>query len=338
MTVIAPTLEQIREAQKKLDGYILKTPVVPWVGKVIERTLSADTELIAKLELMQFAGSFKVRGALLVMMHLSEEEKKRGVVAVSAGNHAIAVGYAAEKLGIDAKVVMPEFVSKVRIEKCKSRGAQVVLVKSLKAAFEKVEELRKEEGRIFVHPFEGENTFLGTATLGLEFVEQSEQPFDAVVVGVGGGGLAAGVASAVKQRLPDCKVYGVEPEGADSIYRSIAAGSPQTLEKVETIADSLGAPYALPKSFSLCSQYLDEVVRVSDQDMCESMAYLFYDLKLAVEPAAAAACAGIFGPLREKLLGKRVGVVLCGSSIDAETFMEHLGRAKGVYMQHLRGS
>ena len=331
----APSLDAIRQAQKKLDSYILKTPVVPWIGKVIDRVLSEDTELIAKLELMQYAGSFKVRGALLVMMNLSEEERRHGVVAVSAGNHAIAVAYAAEKLGVSAKVVMPKNVSKVRIEKCRSRGAEVVLAEDLKAAFAKVEELQKAENRAFVHPFEGENTFLGTATLGLEFVEQVEEPLDAVIVGVGGGGLAAGIAPAIKQLLPNCLVYGVEPDGADSISRSIEAGSPQILEKVDTIADSLGAPYALPESFSLCEQYLDQVVRVSDQDICEAMAYLFYDLKLAVEPAAAAACAGLFGPLRDRLIGKQIGVVLCGSSIDASSFITYLERAKGAYMKHL---
>jgi len=287
---------------------------------------------------MQYAGSFKVRGALLVMMHLSKEELSRGVTAVSAGNHAIAVSYAAEILGVDAAVVMPKFVSKVRVEKCKSRGARVVLVDSFDEAFSRAKELQEQEGRVMVHPFEGPYTALGTATLGLEFVEQAERPFDAVIIGVGGGGLAAGVAAAVKQTLPECQVFGVEPYGADSMYRSIAAGKPQTLDKVDTIADSLGAPYALPYSFSLCERYLDQVVRVSDQELCEAMAFLFYDLKLAVEPAAAAACAALFGPLSKQLGGKRIGMVLCGSSIDADDFISYLQRAEGKYMKYLAGT
>ena len=143
---------------------------------------------------------------------------------------------------------------------------------------------------------------------------------DAVIVPVGGGGLIAGIACAVKQMQPRCKVYGVEPEGADSMTRSFAAGSPQSIEKVRTIADSLGAPYALPYSFGIARRFVDEMVTIPDDAMQRAMGLLFAAMKLAVEPAGAAATAALCGPLRERLAGKRVGVIVCGSNIDIATF------------------
>jgi threonine dehydratase len=333
-----PSIEEIRQTYEQIRPHILVTPVVPWVGKVADSLVGEDTKLFAKLELMQFAGSFKVRAVLSVMMKMTEEEKARGVVAISAGNHAIAVSYAADILKINAVVVMPKNVSWIRIEKCKSRGAKVVLAESLQDAFLVCKDIQDKENRFLVHPFEGPNTALGNATLGLEFVKQmQEEELDAVIVGVGGGGFAAGVSCAVKQLLPNCKVYGVEPEGANAVSLSFKTGSPQKLDKVDTIADSLSPPYALPYSFSLCKNFLEEIVTVSDQELCEAMAFLYYELKLAVEPAAAAACAAAFGPLKEKIKGKKVGVVLCGSSIDSDKFATFVKKGESRYLSVLRG-
>ncbi len=170
-----------------------------------------------------------------------------------------------------------------------------------------------------MHPFEGELTALGTATLGLEFARQAPE-LEALIVPIGGGGLCAGVASAFKLVQPACQIYGVEPEGADSMLRSFRAGSPQTIEKVRTIADSLGAPYALPYSFALCQQNVDDIVLVDDDALRRAMGLLFSGMKLAVEPAGAAATAALLGPLRERLQGKRVGVIVCGANIDFATF------------------
>jgi threonine dehydratase len=170
-----------------------------------------------------------------------------------------------------------------------------------------------------VHPFEGRLTVLGTATLGFEFCQQLPD-LDAVIIPIGGGGLCAGVATAVKWMQPDCQVFGVEPEGADSMHRSFAAGKPVAIDKVRTIADSLGAPYATPYTFALCQRYVDELVLISDEDMRRAMALIFRGVKLAVEPAGAAATAALSGPLRERLRGKRVGVIVCGTNIDAASF------------------
>ena len=185
--------------------------------------------------------------------------------------------------------------------------------------FAMVERIAAEEGRTFIHPFEGRTTALGTATLGLELCEQLPG-LQAVIVPIGGGGLCAGVASAVKLLAPQCEVIGVEPFGADSMYRSFAAGEPRSIERVATIADSLGAPYALPISFEYCRRNVDELVRVSDDELRSAMRFLLRNAKLAVEPAGAATTAALLGPARERLRGKRVAAIVCGSNIDEATY------------------
>ncbi len=303
-----------------------QTPVWRWRGHRIDSLVGDATEVWLKLELFQFAGTFKPRGALVNMLALEPAALARGVTAVSAGNHAMAVGYAARVLGTTAKVVMPRSANPARVAGCRSFGAEVVLVDDVHQAFDEVHRIEREEGRAFVHPFEGKGTALGTATLGLELVRQVAD-LDAVVVPIGGGGLCAGVATAVKLAQPSCLVYGVEPEGADTMHRSFAAGRPESIDEVRTIADSLGAPHAAPYTFSLCRRFVDELVKVDDAALRRSMKLLFEDAKLAVEPAGAAATAALVGPLAAKLRGKRVGLVVCGANIDRETFARHLADA-----------
>ena len=317
MAAQPPSLEAIAAARARLGDLVVRTPVWRWSGDEIER--AAGTRPLLKLELFQRAGSFKPRGALSVMLDLAPEALARGVTAVSAGNHAMAVGYAARALGTTAKVVMPRSASPARVEGCRAYGAEVVLVDDVHQAFARVKEIEADEGRTFVHPFEGPLTALGTATLGLELCEQAGD-LDAVIVPIGGGGLCAGVASAVKQKLPRVQIFGVEPEGADTMHRSFQSGKPEGIDKVRTIADSLGAPHAAPYSFELCRRYVDDLVLVSDDQLREAMRLLFRGAKLAVEPAGAAATAALCGPLRDRLAGKQVGVIVCGANIDAQTF------------------
>jgi threonine dehydratase len=196
-------------------------------------------------------------------------------------------------------------------------------------AFARVSEIAAQEGRSFVHPFEGPLTALGTATLGLELSEQLRD-LDAVIVPIGGGGLCAGVAAAVKLMRPACKVYGVEPEGADSMHRSFAAGEPQSIDAVRTIADSLGAPYAKPYSFALCRKYVDELVLVTDDEILRSLYLLFRSAKLAVEPAGAAATAALLGPLRQQLRGKKVALIVCGANLDPATYGRYLQQGEAL--------
>jgi threonine dehydratase len=322
------TIAEVRAARQRLNNFIVETPVWRWNNRDIRERVGSETSVFLKLELFQHTGTFKPRGALTVMLNLDQAALARGVTAVSAGNHAIAVAYAAQLLGATAKVVMPKTASPVRVANCQAYGAEVELVEDTHRAFERVREIEAEEGRTFVHPFEGPLTALGTATLGLELCSQVSN-LDAVIVPIGGGGLAAGIATAVKLIQPQCQVFGVEPEGADTMRRSFASGQPETIAQVRTIADSLGAPHAAPYSFGLCRQYVDEVVLVSDDALRQGMALLFRSMKLAVEPAGAATTAALCGPLREPLRGKRVGLIVCGANIDITTFASQVQAAEG---------
>jgi threonine dehydratase len=321
-----PDLAAIRRARERLGDRVVTTPVRAWDEGLLAARLPAGTRVVIKEELFQKTGSFKPRGALTVMLDLAPAALARGVTAVSAGNHAMAVAYAAGVLGTTAKVVMPKNANPFRVGRCRELGATVDLVDDVHVAFERVKQIEAEEGRSFVHPFEGPLTALGTATVGLELVEQAPDA-EAVIVPIGGGGLCAGVASAVKQAKPGCLVFGVEPEGADSMRRSFDAGFPQAIDRVRTIADSLGAPHAAPYSYGLCRRYVDDVVLVDDDALRAAMLLTFLSAKLAVEPAGAAALAALLGPLRERLAGRRVALIVCGSNIDAATFSTHLAGA-----------
>ncbi|MEY2399925.1 MAG: threonine dehydratase [Ilumatobacteraceae bacterium] len=325
--VDAPTIEAIRTNRRRLGDLVITTPIRRVVDDALSAVVGASTEVWLKEELFQRTGSFKPRGALSVMLDLDAAALARGVTGVSAGNHAISLGYSARMLGTTATVVMPKNANPFRIQVCREFGATVVLVDNVHDAFDRVRGIETEEGRTFVHPYEGPKTALGTASVGMELIDQisaAGTALDAVIVAAGGGGLTGGVACAVKQLSPSTAVYVVEPEGADSLSRSFKAGSPQSIESVHTIADSLGAPRCEPYSFALNQQFVDEVVLVDDNQIREAMRLLFRVAKLAVEPAGAAALAALMHPLRAKLEGQRVGLVVCGANIDPETFSRHI--------------
>ncbi len=325
-----PTLDEVRATRERIGARVVRTPVRQLVDDGFAAIVGADTAVFLKEELFQRTGSFKPRGALSVMLDLDGPALARGVTAVSAGNHALAVAYAARALGTTAKVVMPKNANAFRVQGCRALGAEVELVDDVHKAFERVREIQEAEGRSFVHPFEGPKTALGTATVGLELM-QDVPDLDAVVVPIGGGGLAAGVAAAVKLVRPATRVYGVEPTGADSMHRSFAKGSPQAIEAVRTIADSLGAPHAAPYSFGLVRRFVDELVLVDDDQLRAGMSLLLRSTKLAVEPAGAAATAALCGPLLDRLRSKRVGLIVCGANIDEQTFAAHVSAAKPVF-------
>ena len=319
MTAAGPDIAEIRALAERLVNKIVDTPVVRCAA--IETAVGADTRVFAKLEFLQRTGTFKARGALATLFSLTEEQLVSGVTAVSAGNHAIATAFAAQAVGTTARVVMIRTANPSRIEACRSYGAEVVLADDVHSAFEIAEMIREDEGRYFVHPFEGPHVALGTGTVGLEICEQCDE-FDVVIVPVGGGGLIGGIANAVKRLRPGCEVIGVEPEGADTMHRSLASGKPQGIDKVTTIADSLGSPFAMPYSFGLCQMHVDRMAMVDDPALRRTMGYLFRDMKIAVEPACAASTAALLGPLRQELAGRRVMLVMCGSNIDWATFEE----------------
>ncbi len=313
----APTIAELQALRQQLGQQVLRTPVMRCAR--LEERLGGATRVIGKLEFLQHTGTFKARGALAVISSLNAAQRAAGVTAVSAGNHAIATAYAAQAIGTSAKIVMIGTANPARVDACRRYGADLVFTDDVHEAFAVAEDIQKEEGRFFVHPFEGPEIAAGTGTVGLEICEQVDE-FDAIVVPVGGGGLLGGIANAVRQLRPDCEIIGVEPEGADSMHQSFAAGAPQSIEQVATIADSLGAPFALPYSFTLCRDNVDRLAIVDDHLLRTTMGLLFRDMKIAVEPACAATTAALLGPLRDSLAGKTVVLVFCGSNIDWETF------------------
>jgi len=317
MTHSAPGIDEIAAARRRLGTDIVRTPVVRCAG--LEDLIGAGTRIYGKLEFLQRTGTFKARGALVTLRSLSPEQRTAGVTAVSAGNHAIATAFAAKMTGTSARVVMIESANPYRIEACRAYGAEVEMAGDAHEAFERAERIQREEGRYLVHPFEGETVVLGTGTLGLEICEQVDS-FDGVIVPVGGGGLIAGVSNAIRQCRPNSTIVGVEPEGADTMQRSFESGQPERIDKVRTIADSLGAPYALPYSFALTRDNVNRIVRVSDDSLSAAMRSLFERMKLAVEPACAAATAALIGPLQSDFAGKTVVLVFCGSNIDWTTW------------------
>ena len=322
----AVSLDKIRARHALLGPHDLRTPVTELVSPRFAPLLGGG-RIFLKLEAMQVTGTFKPRGALSVGMQIPEASKAAGITAVSAGNHAIAAAWVAARMGVSAKVVMLSTANAFRRERVAMLGAEMVMIEGGAAAFAEAERLEKDEGRYFIHPYEGPFTTLGSAGVGLEFAEQVPD-LDAVVVSIGGGGLVSGVAAAIKQINPNCKVYGVEPTGANSMQQSLAAGKPVKLDVINTMADSLGAPGAMPFSFKVCAAYLDEVVTVTDDEICAGAVLFQEEGKLGVEPAAGAALAAVFGPLRARLQGARVGVVVCGSNIDAASYMAVLTRGQ----------
>lgn len=327
MRIDPPTVEAIRANRVRLGDLVVTTPIRQLVDDAVAEAVGASTQVWLKEELFQRTGSFKPRGALSVMLDLDADALKRGVTGLSAGNHAVSLGYSARILGTTAKVVMPKTANVFRVQLCRELGVDVQFVDNMTQAFEKVREIEADEGRTFVHPYEGPKTALGTASVGMEFIDQVRETggsLNAVIVAAGGGGLTGGVACAVKQMSPGTAVYVVEPEGADTMYRSFREGSPQSLDAVRTIADSLGAPRCEPYSFALNRMFVDEVVLVSDDQIRDAMRLLFRSAKLVVEPAGAAALAALMYPLRSRLAGKSVGLVVCGGNIDAESFAKQI--------------
>ena len=313
------TIEDISEARAAIKGTLIETPTLPMQSDRWRAILPDLASGTIKLELFQQAGSFKARGAYLGISGLSEAEKTNGVVAASGGNHAMAVAWAAQKLGVSAKITIPKAADPLRIEGCQASGAEVVLCEDIVEAFAVMEDSAAREGRVMMPPFEGRHMTLGSATCGAEFVATHPE-IDLFVVPVGGGGLISGMATAIKLARPDATVIGVEPFGADSMYRSFAAGAPVRLETISTIADSLASPLAMPYSFEVAQRYVDEIVRVEDDALITAMRSYQDILRLTAEPACAAALAALCGPLRKRAEGRHVGIIACGSNISLSRY------------------
>ena len=316
------TLSSIEERYTELSSSIVRTPSVKLTSPFLIDLIKAS-QIYLKLECFQYSGTFKARGALSVAKQIPEKAKKFGITAASAGNHAIAAAWAAKVENLSAKVVMQTSANPFRISLAKTFGAEIIMKEGGVATFAEADKLMREERRTFIHPFDGLDTTLGVAGVGLELIEDYSE-LDAVVVAVGGGGLISGVAAAVKLQNSKCKVYGVEPLGANSMSQSMVVNKPVTLESVNTVADSLAPPMALPFSYSVCKKFVDQFVTVTDDQICVGLSLLQEECKLAVEPAAGAVLAGAIWPLRKQLVGKKIGLIICGANIDAQSYGQFL--------------
>lgn len=312
--MIGPDLDTIIAAATGLDSAVLATPILPLTQARWGVTLPQCASVTVKLELFQQTGSFKARGALLGMRNLTAAQRQSGVVAASGGNHALAVSWAAQTAGVDALITMPKSTDPARIAGCKALGATVALYDDMAGAFAAMNDAA-HQGRALMHPFEADHMILGAATCGYEYMCQAPE-IDTFVIPIGGGGMISGMACGIKQMKPDATVIGVEPFGADSMTQSFAAGAPVTLDQVATIADSLGAPLALPRTYEVAKAHVDRIVRVKDTELLAGMHSYQEILRITAEPACAASLAAITGPLRSELAGRHVGIIACGSNIS----------------------
>ena len=303
------TLDNVYRASHALKGVIRNTDVI-YAPK-----LRSDAEIYLKTENLQITGSFKVRGSYYKMSRLTEEEKARGVIACSAGNHAQGVALSAQKNGIKSVICLPDGAPISKVEATKSYGAEVCLVEGVyDDAYRRALELRDEKGYTFIHPFNDEDVIAGQGTIALEVIEQLPD-LDAIVVPVGGGGLISGVAYTVKTLCPNVKVYGVQAAGAPSMANSIRDGKIEELPSVSTIADGIAVKTPGTLTYEMCQKYVDEIVTVTDDEISAAILTLMEQQKLVTEGAGAAAVAAVmFNKVDVK--GKKTVCVLSGGNID----------------------
>jgi len=310
MAVDTITFEDVKEAADRIRPHVHRTPLLH------SATLSerSGADLWLKAENLQKTGSFKPRGGISAALQLSPEERSRGVISISAGNHAAALAFAARMAGTHATLVMPETASLSKIAATRGYGAEVVLVDG-RRLMESMEEIQREHGQTFIHPFDHPQVIAGQGTVGLEIFDDLPD-VDVVVVPVGGGGLISGIAVALKTLKPGIVVIGVEPEGSSVVSQSLAAGHTIKLERFATIADGLNAPFSAPTSFALVQRLVDEMVIVSDEEIANALALILERTKLLVESAGAAAVAALVAGRVPAATGKTAVAVLSGGNVD----------------------
>ncbi|HEV8653413.1 MAG TPA: threonine/serine dehydratase [Actinomycetes bacterium] len=303
--------DAVRSAAARIAGRVHRTPVV--TSATLDRRTGAT--VLLKNEAVQKTGSFKARGALNRLITLPDADRERGLVAVSAGNHAGALAWAAAQVGAKATVVMPRTAPATKVAACRDYGADVVLHgETTVESFAECERLQQERGLYFVHPFDDPEIVAGQGTAGLELVEGAG-PVDLWVCCVGGGGLICGTALAVRDANPGCRVLGVEPEGAAALTAALAAGHPVPVVP-RSVADGLCAPFAGPVTLPLFREVVDEVVLVTDGEILAAVRFVMERMKVVVEPAGAAAVAALLTGRAGDVAGARVGAILSGGNVD----------------------
>ena len=318
-TLLSMTLDRIYQAAHALKPCVRKTEIIPYPGTV------SDCELHLKAENLQLTGSFKLRGAYFKISMLSDEDKAKGVIACSAGNHAQGVALAAKDMGISATIFVPSVSPLSKIEATRRLGAEVRIIDGIyDDAYQAARVYQEQSKQVFIHPFDDEDVIAGQATLALEILDGMPD-VDAIVAPVGGGGLISGLGFAMKKLRPSCEVYGVEAAGAASMYESMKAGKPTRLQAVHTFADGIAVKAPGNLTFELCSKYVDKIVKVSDDEIATAILTLMEQAKLVLEGAGAASAAAIlFNKL--PLAGKKVCAIVSGGNVDVNILSRIINR------------
>lgn len=314
----------IQEAYERIRGIIKHTPIIR--SEKLEELMSFKVYL--KPENLQITGSYKARGACNKILSLKEEEKERGVIAASSGNHGQGVAYAANKAGVKATIILPKDAPSVKIDGIKAFGAEVILHGyTSPERFEKLEEVRKKEGYTLVHPFDDLQVIAGQGTIGLEIMRDLED-IDAVVVPISGGGIASGVSTAIKEIKPEVKVIGIEPAAMSPYLESRKAGKPIEVPNKNTIADALKNNKPGENNYPIIEKNIDDIYTVTDEEIRQAMKTILFKTKLLVEPSATV---GIAAALAGKLpftKDDKVCFILTGGNVDEKTVMEVVGGLK----------
>jgi threonine dehydratase len=318
------SLDDVRAARERIAGRLHRTPLLS------SRTLSdlVGLDVLLKAELFQRTGAFKPRGVLNKLATLSDEEKQRGVISISAGNHAQALAYASAVEGIDALVVMWQTASPMKIAAARGYGATIdTEAADIPSAFDRLEQLIVETGRTLVHPYDDPFVMAGQGTVGLEIVEDLPD-VDVVLVPVGGGGLVSGIATAVKGARPDARVVAVEPERSPALHESLKAGEPVTVE-AKSIADGLNGPYAGANCVRVCTDLGVESVLVSEDALEQAFRFVYGRMKLACEVAGAATTAALLERRVEVEPGQKIAAVVSGGNVALKTAAAILAADEG---------
>jgi len=312
------SIKSIEKVYKQIKPYVNKTPLIK-ANKLIDNKF--NTNIYLKFECFQKSGSFKARGAINNILSSDEKDLENGITAVSAGNHAIAASYAANIFNLKNKIFLYESANKFRIQVCKNYRANISFTNAEKA-FDEVKSAEKQ-GYKFIHPFDGVHTVQGSATLGLEIIDQIKEmntTIDNILISVGGGGLISGVGAILKQHFPNINIIGIEPDEARGITDSLNANQPLKKVLINSIADSLCAPLHMPYSFSVAKQVITNMINISDKDMLNAMLFAFNNLKLFLEPACVAGFAALSKHQPSNIRGKNTLILLCGSNIDFQSW------------------
>jgi threonine dehydratase len=305
-------ITDIKLARERIKPFIKRTALE------YSHTLSTylGTNVSVKLELFQKTGSFKVRGAFNKLLSLSDKERKRGVVAISGGNHAQAVAYASKVLQVDSVVLMPQSTPKNYLDATRNYGATVDLQPTISDAFTKIKDY-ESTGRIFIHPFDDPLVMAGQGTLGLEIMEDLPQVTD-IIISIGGGGFEGGVSTAIKSLKPGVKIWGVETIGADAMSQALKAGHPVELPAITSIAKTLGAPSVSLQTLALAQKHLEEVIVVPDKEAVHALKFILERLKILTEPAASCTLAAALRLKDQFKPDSNLVLIFCGGNLSVD--------------------